>query len=141
MIIGNHRDAWGYGAIDPSSGTACLMEISRVLGSLIKDGQFKSCLVRINSCLALKHPNTHNKDVQFKSCLVRTNSCLALKHPSTFCKDGQFKSCLVNQLMLVHTDTNTYERDGQFKSCFSKVQFMLSTKTLTKMMISRSNHA
>ncbi|XP_033638801.1 putative N-acetylated-alpha-linked acidic dipeptidase isoform X1 [Asterias rubens] len=38
VIIGNHRDAWGYGAIDPSSGTACLMEISRVLGSLIKDG-------------------------------------------------------------------------------------------------------
>ncbi|XP_022094263.1 putative N-acetylated-alpha-linked acidic dipeptidase [Acanthaster planci] len=38
IIIGNHRDAWGYGAIDPSSGTACLLEISRVMGRLLKDG-------------------------------------------------------------------------------------------------------
>ncbi|XP_038053369.1 putative N-acetylated-alpha-linked acidic dipeptidase [Patiria miniata] len=38
VIIGNHRDAWGYGAIDPSSGTACLMEMSRVIGQLVKDG-------------------------------------------------------------------------------------------------------
>lgn len=40
VIIGNHRDAWGYGAMDPSSGTACMMEISHVFGSLMKDGQF-----------------------------------------------------------------------------------------------------
>ena len=30
MIIGNHRDAWGYGASDPSSGMAALMEMARV---------------------------------------------------------------------------------------------------------------
>ena len=29
VIIGNHRDAWGYGAADPNSGTAPLMEIAR----------------------------------------------------------------------------------------------------------------
>ncbi|XP_033635312.1 putative N-acetylated-alpha-linked acidic dipeptidase [Asterias rubens] len=38
VIIGNHRDAWGYGAVDPSSGTACMMEISRIFGSFVKDG-------------------------------------------------------------------------------------------------------
>ena len=26
VLLSNHRDAWGYGAIDPSSGTAALME-------------------------------------------------------------------------------------------------------------------
>lgn len=26
VIIGNHRDAWGYGAADPSSGTAVMVE-------------------------------------------------------------------------------------------------------------------
>ena len=41
IIIGNHRDAWGYGAIDPSSGTACLVEMSRVFGALLKDGELK----------------------------------------------------------------------------------------------------
>jgi Zn-dependent M28 family amino/carboxypeptidase len=36
--VGNHRDSWGYGAADPSSGTCALMEIARVLGSMVKSG-------------------------------------------------------------------------------------------------------
>ena len=31
IIIGNHRDAWSYGGVDPNSGTAAMLEISRVL--------------------------------------------------------------------------------------------------------------
>ncbi|KAF2349679.1 Transferrin receptor-like dimerization domain [Trinorchestia longiramus] len=31
VVLGNHRDAWIFGAIDPSSGTAAMMELSRVL--------------------------------------------------------------------------------------------------------------
>ena len=31
VILGNHRDAWIFGAVDPSSGTAALMEVVRVL--------------------------------------------------------------------------------------------------------------
>ena len=38
VIIGNHRDAWGYGAMDPSSGTAQLMEVVQVLGKLKDNG-------------------------------------------------------------------------------------------------------
>ena len=30
QIVGNHCDAWGYGASDPSSGMAALMEMARV---------------------------------------------------------------------------------------------------------------
>ena len=36
VLLCNHRDAWGYGAIDPSSGTTALMETARVLGNLHK---------------------------------------------------------------------------------------------------------
>jgi N-acetylated-alpha-linked acidic dipeptidase len=36
VIVGNHRDAWGYGGVDPSSGTASLMELARSLGSLAR---------------------------------------------------------------------------------------------------------
>ncbi len=32
VIVGNHRDAWTFGGADPSSGTAVLMELVRVLG-------------------------------------------------------------------------------------------------------------
>lgn len=38
VFIGNHRDAWTFGASDPSSGTTALMEISRILSTLYKQG-------------------------------------------------------------------------------------------------------
>jgi N-acetylated-alpha-linked acidic dipeptidase len=38
VIIGNHRDAWLYGAVDPSCGTAALLEVARALGEAAKRG-------------------------------------------------------------------------------------------------------
>jgi N-acetylated-alpha-linked acidic dipeptidase len=38
VVLGNHRDAWVYGAVDPSSGTATQLELARVLGRLAKEG-------------------------------------------------------------------------------------------------------
>jgi len=38
VVLGNHRDAWVYGAVDPSSGTATELELARVLGGLLKEG-------------------------------------------------------------------------------------------------------
>ena len=39
VVVGNHRDAWAFGAVDPSSGTASMLELSRSLGELKKRGQ------------------------------------------------------------------------------------------------------
>ncbi|KAI8388701.1 uncharacterized protein BYT42DRAFT_244010 [Radiomyces spectabilis] len=38
VILGNHRDAWGYGATHSSSGSAVMMELVRTLGVLSKRG-------------------------------------------------------------------------------------------------------
>ncbi len=38
VIVGNHRDAWVYGGVDPSSGSAALIELARTLGQLARDG-------------------------------------------------------------------------------------------------------
>lgn len=38
VLLGNHRDAWAFGGIDPSSGTASMMELSRSLGDMKKKG-------------------------------------------------------------------------------------------------------
>ncbi|XP_042409738.1 probable glutamate carboxypeptidase LAMP1 isoform X2 [Zingiber officinale] len=38
VILGNHRDAWTFGAVDPSSGTAALLEVAERLGKLQKRG-------------------------------------------------------------------------------------------------------
>ena len=37
VLLGNHRDSWTFGALDPSSGTASLVEIVRVFGKLKRD--------------------------------------------------------------------------------------------------------
>ena len=39
VLLGNHRDAWVFGAVDPSSGTATQLELARVLGTLAKEGK------------------------------------------------------------------------------------------------------
>ncbi|KAI9493675.1 hypothetical protein BDB00DRAFT_787780 [Zychaea mexicana] len=38
VIIGTHRDAWGFGGADSSSGSAVLLELTRVLGLLLERG-------------------------------------------------------------------------------------------------------
>jgi len=38
VVLGNHRDAWVFGAVDPNSGTTAMLELGRGLGQLIKSG-------------------------------------------------------------------------------------------------------
>lgn len=38
IILGNHRDAWSFGATDPGSGTAIMMELARIFGDLLARG-------------------------------------------------------------------------------------------------------
>jgi len=38
IVLGNHRDAWEFGGVDPSSGTASMIEMSRALGELKTQG-------------------------------------------------------------------------------------------------------
>lgn len=38
ILVGNHRDAWVYGGVDPVSGTASMLELTRSLGELKRRG-------------------------------------------------------------------------------------------------------
>jgi N-acetylated-alpha-linked acidic dipeptidase len=38
VVSGNHRDAWVFGAVDPSSGTAAMLESVHGIGELLKTG-------------------------------------------------------------------------------------------------------
>jgi len=38
VIVGNHRDAWVYGTVDPSSGTAAMLEAVHGMGALLREG-------------------------------------------------------------------------------------------------------
>ena len=38
VVTGNHRDAWVYGAVDPNSGTAAMLEAVHGIGALLQKG-------------------------------------------------------------------------------------------------------
>ncbi|MBI3952321.1 MAG: M28 family metallopeptidase [Acidobacteria bacterium] len=38
VILGNHRDAWVFGAVDPNSGSTAMLEVARGFGELLKNG-------------------------------------------------------------------------------------------------------
>jgi N-acetylated-alpha-linked acidic dipeptidase len=38
VVLGNHRDAWVFGAADPNSGTAALLEVARSFGLMLGKG-------------------------------------------------------------------------------------------------------
>jgi N-acetylated-alpha-linked acidic dipeptidase len=38
VVLGSHIDAWVYGAVDPASGTAAVLEVATVLGALADRG-------------------------------------------------------------------------------------------------------
>lgn len=38
VILGNHRDAWVFGGVDPNSGTVAMLEVARGLGTLLRGG-------------------------------------------------------------------------------------------------------
>jgi N-acetylated-alpha-linked acidic dipeptidase len=49
VMVGNHRDSWVHGAIDPSSGTATTLEAMTVLGALHKRGWRPRLSIRYSS--------------------------------------------------------------------------------------------
>lgn len=38
IIVGNHRDSWCFGSVDPGSGSAIMMEVVRIFGLLRQNG-------------------------------------------------------------------------------------------------------
>src|ERR1044071_1438728 len=38
VVLGNQRDAWVFGAVDPNSGTSAMLEVGRGFGELLKQG-------------------------------------------------------------------------------------------------------
>jgi N-acetylated-alpha-linked acidic dipeptidase len=38
VVLGNHHDAWEFGGVDPSSGTASMLELTGAFGNLLRQG-------------------------------------------------------------------------------------------------------
>ena len=49
IVLGNHRDAWTHGAVDPNSGTAAMLEMARGLAAAVKSGWTPKRTIQIAS--------------------------------------------------------------------------------------------
>ena len=49
VVLGNHRDAWVFGAVDPNSGTSAMLELARGFGKLLKEGWKPRRTIILNS--------------------------------------------------------------------------------------------
>ncbi len=49
IIVGGHRDAWTYGAIDPGSGSVAMLQMAEAFGKLYKQGWRPYRTIRIAS--------------------------------------------------------------------------------------------
>ena len=80
VLVGNHRDAWVYGANDPNTGSAVSLESMRALGALVKQGWQPRIEIRYASWDAeeqgligsTEHAELHAQELQSK-CLAYFN--------------------------------------------------------------------
>ena len=71
VILGNHRDAWVFGGVDPNSGTAALMELARALSDLRSIGELRCCFVvlSIDRMICMSY-FLHPYRVRLHNCVV-----------------------------------------------------------------------
>jgi len=80
LLIGNHRDSWVHGAIDPNSGTTVSLCAMQALGALVKRGWEPRLEIRFASWDAeeqgligsTEHVEEHKQDLQ-ENCLAYFN--------------------------------------------------------------------
>ena len=53
MLLGNHRDAWVFGAVDAAGGTATMLEIARSLDVLRATGVCVCVCVCVCMCVCV----------------------------------------------------------------------------------------
>src|SRR5205814_3480206 len=72
VVVGKHRDAWVYGGVDPSSGTASMMELARSLGALSRQGAWPKRTIVFASWDAEEFPLTSSTEwgEQFAAALA-----------------------------------------------------------------------
>ncbi|GFO49280.1 N-acetylated-alpha-linked acidic dipeptidase 2 [Plakobranchus ocellatus] len=69
VLPGNHRDAWFYGALDPSAGTEAMLEIAQVMGKLVQTGEWQHG--GYDLCMKAMKRSSHEGMANLKEALGR----------------------------------------------------------------------
>ncbi|MHC4814678.1 MAG: M28 family peptidase [Planctomycetota bacterium] len=117
LLIGNHRDSWVHGAIDPNSGTTVSLCAMQALGALVKQGWQPRLEIRFASWDAeeqgligsTEHAEEHRRDLQ--------ENCLAYFNCDAAVSGGKFKAAatpdLVNVLAYAAARTTAHDKKGR----------------------------
>jgi N-acetylated-alpha-linked acidic dipeptidase len=115
VLIGNHRDGWVYGAIDPNTGSAVTLEAMRALGELVKKGWHPRVEVRYASwdgeeqglIGSVEHAEDHREDLQA--------NCLAYFNCDAAVSGGRFSAKSTPELVgvLAYAAARTMAHDGK----------------------------
>jgi len=91
VLLGNHRDAWTFGAGDPNSGTAILLEIANNFGKLLTQGwQPRRSIIFCNwdaeeySLIGSTEWVEQNSDLLFSEAVAYINVDTAVMGPGFF---------------------------------------------------------
>ena len=115
VLVGNHRDAWVYGANDPNTGSAVSLESMRALGALVGKGWQPRVEIRYASWDAeeqgligsVEHAEEHAAD-------LRAN-CLAYFNCDAAVSGGRFAASSTPELVsvLAYAAARTTAHDGK----------------------------
>ena len=117
VMVGNHRDGWVHGAIDPNSGSAVSLCAMQALGALVKQGWEPRLEIRYASWDAeeqgligsVEHCEEHKQDIQA--------NCLAYFNCDSAVSGKKFKASttpdLVSVLAYAAARTTAHDKKGR----------------------------
>ncbi|MGE5814466.1 MAG: M28 family peptidase, partial [Acidobacteriota bacterium] len=115
VIVGNHRDAWVFGGVDPSSGSAALMELARTLGDLAKQGVRPRRSILFASWDAEEFTLTSSTEWGEQHADELSRSAIAYLNVDSAASGPNFAAAAVPSLNKVITNAAQQVRDPQLR--------------------------
>lgn len=115
VIVGNHRDAWIFGGVDPSSGSAALMELARTLGALARQGSRPRRSILFASWDAEEFTLTSSTEWGEQHAEMLSRGAVAYLNVDSAASGPNFAAAAVPSLNGVITDAAQQVRDPQLR--------------------------
>ncbi|HSG01123.1 MAG TPA: M28 family peptidase, partial [Vicinamibacterales bacterium] len=118
IVLGNHRDAWVYGGVDPSSGTASQMELTRALGELKQRGVRPRRTIIVTSWDGEEHALTGSTEWGEHFASDLTGKAVAYLNVDSSTSGPEFQPAAVPSLSGLIVDVSRTLRDPSGRSLY-----------------------
>ena len=129
VILGNHRDAWIFGGVDPSSGSAALMELARNLGELKAGGWRPRRSIVFASWDAEEFTLTSSTEWGEQHADLLRERAVAYLNVDSAASGPRFAATAVPALNQVLTEAAQAVRDPELRISISDARYRRTTET------------